>query len=813
MTSKLLFFLAILFSFSINAQIDFEAHITVNDTGGTNNPYSVFAADIDGDGFIDILSASRNDDKIAWYKNIDGLGTFGPQQIISETALGAESVFAADIDGDGDNDVIFASRIDDTIGWYENTNGLGSFGPKQIISNLVDSPNSISAGDIDNDGDIDILSSSDGDDKIAWYENTDGLGNYGPQQIISTNFSAPLKTTTGDIDGDGDLDILSGSGFIENSVVWFKNTNGQGNFVAQQILTDQVQRAGDAILADVDNDGDLDIVVASKNFNGHRVIWFENTDGQGNFSTSSNEIGSDNVGAPEALVAADFDNDGYLDIAVGATYSGISWYKNNGDGTFGTYQMIDEIYGTTNLFVADINADGAMDLLMTSSTEDMVAWYKNTNGQGSFGPANELAPINSANGIYSIFSADLDGDGDKDILAALYDDNRIVWQENLDGLGTFSELKTIANVEKPISVYAGDMDGDGDVDVIAAYRTKLVWFKNEDGQANFGNELIINNAPYNLQDVVYATDIDNDGDLDIFGSEGYNTYWQENTNGFGTFGPIQIISDDFAASDSMKAEDIDNDGDKDLVVSYWAEGVIVWFENIDGQGTFGNSNLIDTLISPESVEIADIDNDGDNDIIISEFGNGEILLYKNDGLGNFGSAITISSSVLGAFDVKAADFDNDGDIDVVCADFRDRKLIWIENDGNGNFNYPQTIASDLRTIFCVFPDDFNNDGKMDILTAIRGKDEIIWFENKGPLGIEENTTNLFSLYPNPTNGLLNIKSNTSISEVSIYNNLGQLLIASEEKNQVDVSVFSEGIYFVKIKDENGRIETKKVMKE
>jgi hypothetical protein len=66
------------------------------------------------------LSASYADNKIAWYKNTDGDGTFGAQQVISTAALGAISVYATDIDGDGDMDVLSASFTDDKIAWYKN---------------------------------------------------------------------------------------------------------------------------------------------------------------------------------------------------------------------------------------------------------------------------------------------------------------------------------------------------------------------------------------------------------------------------------------------------------------------------------------------------------------------------------------------------------------------------------------------------------------------------------------------------------------------------------------------------------------------
>ena len=98
----------------------------------TDGPQSVHAADLDGDGDLDILSASMDDDKIAWYAN-DGFGQFGPQQVITTSAFGARSVYAADLDGDGDQDVLSASVGDDKIAWYQN-DGYGQFGSQQVIS-------------------------------------------------------------------------------------------------------------------------------------------------------------------------------------------------------------------------------------------------------------------------------------------------------------------------------------------------------------------------------------------------------------------------------------------------------------------------------------------------------------------------------------------------------------------------------------------------------------------------------------------------------------------------------------------------------
>ena len=101
-----------------------------------------------------------------------GQGAFGPQQVITSSAFGARSVYAADLDGDDDIDVLSASFENDKIAWYENTDGLGNFGAQQVITTAALGAFSVFAVDLDGDGDPDVLSASFENDKIAWYENT-----------------------------------------------------------------------------------------------------------------------------------------------------------------------------------------------------------------------------------------------------------------------------------------------------------------------------------------------------------------------------------------------------------------------------------------------------------------------------------------------------------------------------------------------------------------------------------------------------------------------------------------------------------------
>ncbi len=100
-----------------------------------------------------------------------GWGPLVPRKIISLEADGIRKIYAADLDNDGDADVLSASSIDDKIAWYENEDGLGSFGPQKIVSTDIDGARSVFASDLDGDGVQDVISASIVDHKIAWYKN------------------------------------------------------------------------------------------------------------------------------------------------------------------------------------------------------------------------------------------------------------------------------------------------------------------------------------------------------------------------------------------------------------------------------------------------------------------------------------------------------------------------------------------------------------------------------------------------------------------------------------------------------------------
>jgi hypothetical protein len=128
---------------------------------------------------------------------------FGPQQIVSTFGQGYPDIITADLDGDNDMDIISIGNLD--LVWFENINGLGLFGNRQIIEESpLEYGAAVSSIDLDGDGDLDILSSFDrqntqGVSKVTWYENLDGQGNFGSQIIINANVNTVYTVLGADI--------------------------------------------------------------------------------------------------------------------------------------------------------------------------------------------------------------------------------------------------------------------------------------------------------------------------------------------------------------------------------------------------------------------------------------------------------------------------------------------------------------------------------------------------------------------------------------------------------------------------------------
>lgn len=376
MKTKLLF-LAVLFYCNLYSQFG-PPQIIPSNVNGLN---SVFSADFDGDGGMDVVSSSKIDKKIVWYENSNGNGTYTNQHLVSANTDngGLNFVYAADIDNDNDMDIVAA--YDYGIFWFENLDGQGSFSDAKLISYDVDIALSVQAVDIDGDGNKDVVSSNTyNDSQISWFKNTDGLGNFGPsQQIAGSGINGPNYFSVNDIDGDGDMDIVASAydiyfpDFSGNYIAWYENTDGKGNFGPKQTILTSAGSPSALLTIDIDNDGDFDIVVASEWDN--EVYILENLDGLGTFSDKI--ILPFALVRPRSLFSFDYFNNGNQDILI-ACQDKITLLVNNGQGNFNQELIVsDTVDGGVSVFASDLNGNNAIDIIAASYNDNVIAWYKN----------------------------------------------------------------------------------------------------------------------------------------------------------------------------------------------------------------------------------------------------------------------------------------------------------------------------------------------------------------------------------------------------------------------------------------------------
>ena len=146
----------------------------------------------DGSGVVLI----EDDDTIVWTASD-----------IATSADGAQDVKVADMDGDGDLDIVSASPLDDTIAWYENDGGVNPTFTASDIATSADEARNIYIADLDGDGDLDIISASSADNAVAWYENNGAANPSWTASDIATSANGAHDVYVADLDGDGDLDL------------------------------------------------------------------------------------------------------------------------------------------------------------------------------------------------------------------------------------------------------------------------------------------------------------------------------------------------------------------------------------------------------------------------------------------------------------------------------------------------------------------------------------------------------------------------------------------------------------------------------
>ena len=332
-------------------------------------------------------------------------------------------------------------------------------------------------------------------------------------------------------------------------------------------------------LGDLDNDGDLDVVVANWG-NEAETVWLN--DGNGNFTAAGNFGAGDSI----QPVLGDLDGDNDLDVIVAnTTNQAETVWLNNGTGSFTPHPTMPSFGGSNSYGIAlgDIDGDGDLDAIVANTGNQAATVWVN-DSTGVFTP-HPVTPNLGANDSGGVVLGDIDGDGDLDALIANEDGvgspAETVWRN--DGAGNFTAFGSFG-AESSYEVVLGDIDGDGDLDALVANwgsEAEAVWLNN--GAGAFTPHPTTPNFGTGDSFDVALGDIDGDGDLDAlvanFSAEA-ETVWVN--DGAGSFNPHPSIPS-FGAGESygVALGDIDGDGDLDaLIANYATEAETVWLNQI-----------------------------------------------------------------------------------------------------------------------------------------------------------------------------------------------------------------------------------------
>ncbi len=379
------------------------------------------------------------------------------------------------------------------------------FGSPQFINSPTDSFSSkqfIRTADVDNDGNLDILVGSSFNNLIRYFHNEGNLA-FALPVIISGTWTNLSAMETSDLNNDGTPDIIT---LDKQSQKLFWQSNLNGNYSSQILIKDNlITQAGRILSKDFNGDSNNDIVI----LNHFNVLLFFN-DGEGNFSEPIELLTEADETEIYDNVTGYFNDDAFLDIAI--SNGGFAILLNDESGNF----SLTPSTGTTISFLlesADYNNDGLSDVLMDGLT--LVPYHNSVTGfsiVGAFSPNNE--------NYQTLFSSDLDNDGDFDVISEDNQTDAFFWYENINDASLWirHNLQMTSTFSTIYGVSAADLDGDGDPDLIrtscngevAIYENQLLLNINKYEQNNFKifpNPAARNFAISTIQDQVYNVEI------------------------------------------------------------------------------------------------------------------------------------------------------------------------------------------------------------------------------------------------------------------------------------------------------------------
>ncbi|MCB9684215.1 MAG: VCBS repeat-containing protein [Alphaproteobacteria bacterium] len=797
------------------------------------SPDLILQADLDGDGDLDLVAADQYSTTVQswWFENLGG-GAYAASQ---PTTLGPAiaQMAAADLDGDGDLDLVATlGGTQDSVVWAPNR-GDGTFDPVVTLGAEAE-PTGLVVEDLDGDGDVDLAVGVADAGEIARYTN-DGVGGF-TRSIVASGLLRPVELVAADVDADGARDlVVRGYGAGVQAISWLRRTGAV--FGAPTLISSDCRNCEDLTAGDLDGDGDVELVLASEvgvglleglgggafaplrrlsltSDNRYREVALVDLDLDGDddlvvatnqaIRWSTNEGGlvfGDPASSPMEnhdayeLAGMDTDGDGVLDVVVGDR-TGVRPYPvlscaaqdTDGDGLTDATEL--QVWGSDPV-LADTDADGlddgdeiaaGADPLIDDTDGDGILDGADTcplsvegdvDGDGFCGDADNCPTVASADqsdadgdGVGDVCDLcvgdDASGDFDGDGLCDTNDNCAFVanpGQGDADGDGTGNVCDACVGPSDGVAWFAGapqqfdwcpgwaeiclwttyrstaaDLDGDGDLDPIydsvdgpSGVAGALSWYRNNGGSIGQQARLLL--TADDLRDVV-IDDLDGDGDPDVaVASVTEGLVWALN-DGNGVFAAPRTVGP--AGLTTLVAADLDGDGDLDLAVGSALENAVGWYRNTPA-GFVPAAVLTSAATDPTGLAAADVDDDGDIDLIGVSSGDDEIAWYENLGGGTFAPQRIVTHQVTEPLDVFAGDLDGDGWVDLVTGS-TDGTIVGLYGDGAGGFSAPVTLAeAQGGPLYRFVANDPDGDGDLDV-TAVWGS-YVWWLPNiDGRLG-------------------------------------------------------------------------------